>query len=142
MTSYQEIYEIFAQKITDVKLMELNDEDIEQLLCGYLLSAVAKFKRCSSDLSKRDTELRSFNVVLSDNEKEILALMMVAEWLEPQVNSTLLTSQFIGSNHEKYYAQSNQLDKLMALSRTCKTEARKLIRDYTYQSYLDELQKN
>lgn len=141
MTSYMEIYEIFSQKITDVKLMELNDDDIEQLLFGYLLSSIAKFKKCSSDLSKRDNELRTFNVELTDKEKEILALMMVAEWLEPQINSTLLTSQFIGSNHEKYYAQSNQLDKLMELSHTCETKARKLIRDYTYQSFLEEREK-
>ena len=141
MTSYQEIYERFAQKITDVKLMELSDEDIEQLLCGYLLSAVAKFKKCTSDLSNRDTGRRIFNIELTDIEKEILALMMVAEWLEPQVNSTLLTSQFISSNNTKYYAQANQLDKLMTLSHTCKNEARKLVRDYTYQSYLQEREK-
>lgn len=36
------------------------------------------------------------------------------------------------------YAQSNQLEKLMELSQLRKTEARKLIRDYTYQSFLQK----
>lgn len=138
MTSYNEIYEIFAQKITDVKLMQLDDEEVEQLLYGYLLSSIAKFKKCKSDLSKRNNKLRTFQIDLEDIEKEILALMMVAEWLEPQINTTLLTSQFFGTQKEKFYAQSNQLEKLMELSQLRKTEARKLIRDYTYQSYLQK----
>lgn len=101
MTSYNEIYEIFAQKITDVKLMQLDDEEVEQLLYGYLLSSIAKFKKCKSDLSKRNNKLRTFQIDLEDIEKEILALMMVAEWLEPQINTTLLTSQFFGTQKEK-----------------------------------------
>lgn len=137
MTSYNDVYERFAQKITDVKMMELRDQDIEQLLFGYLTSAISKFKKCKTDLSKRDNELRSFMVDLEDNEIEILALMMVKEWLEPQINSTLLTNQFIGSSHEKYYSQGNHINELRALSHKTETDARKLIREYTYQSWLE-----
>ena len=33
MTSYGEIYERFAQKITDYKLLELSDNDVREIDC-------------------------------------------------------------------------------------------------------------
>lgn len=101
MTSYDVIYERFAQKITDYKLLELSDEDVETMLLSWLMSAIAKFRRCEHNLSQRDDELKKFEDDLNDTEIEILSLLMVNEWLEPQVNSVLYTSQFFGGKEEK-----------------------------------------
>lgn len=136
MTSYQEIFERFSQKITDYKLLELSDNDIHDMLKQWLTSAIAKFKRCYTDLSDRDDELEEFNADLLDIEKEILAELMVGEWLAPQLNSVLYTSQFFGGKEEKFFAQANQLDKLMTLKNTNYTNCLKLMRDYGYQNFL------
>lgn len=101
MTSYQEIFERFSQKITDYKLLELSDNDIHDMLKQWMASAISKFRRCHTDLSDRDDELEEFNTDLLDIEKEILAELMVGEWLEPQLNSVLYTSQFFGGKEEK-----------------------------------------
>ena len=58
---------------------------------------------------------------------------MVSEWLEPQLNSELYTSQFFGGKEEKFYAQANQLEKLIALKHRTDIAAKKLMRDYGYQ---------
>ena len=65
---------------------------------------------------------------------------MVCEWLEPQINSVTLTHQMFGGKEEKFYAQANQLAELKALRDDSRTEARKLMRDFTYanSSYFDE----
>lgn len=133
MTSYDEIYERFAGKITDFKMMELNDSDIRELLSGYLKSSIAKFKICENDLSDYDDELETFNIDLLDIEKEILAIMMVVEWLEPQVNSVLYTSQFFGNKEQKFFSPANQIQSLMSLKRSNEIKAQKLIRNYLYQ---------
>lgn len=131
-TPYSRIYERALAKITDYDLAFLPEDDFRSMLKGWLTSSVSKFRKCKSDLSNRDDELEIFNVDLADEEIEILALLVVSEWLEPQVNSVLLTHQMFGGKEEKYYAQANQLAELKALRDNTRTEARKLMRDYTY----------
>ena len=136
MTSYEKIYDRFLQKITDYKMLDLSDTEIRQECVKWLSSAIAKFRRCKNDLSQRDNELETFTIDLLDIEIEILATLMVSEWLSPQLNSVLYTSQFFGGKEEKFFAQANQLDKLMTLKGNNDVEAKKLMRDYGYQNKL------
>ena len=131
-TSYEEIYNLAANKITDPEIALLLQEDIEELFHGYLISAIPKFRKCKNDLSNRDDELRQFNVDLLDVEKEILAILVVREWLQPQLYSALLTKQVFSDKEQKYYSQSSHISELRALDETLKIEAQKLSRDYTY----------
>ena len=131
-TSYEEIYNLAANKITDPEIALLLPEDIEELFHGYLISAIHKFRKCKNDLSNRDDELRQFNVDLLDVEKEILAILVVREWLQLQLYSALLTKQVFSDKEQKYYSQSSHLSELRALDETLKIDAQKLSRDYTY----------
>lgn len=131
-TSYEEIYNLAANKITDPEIALLLPEDIEELFHGYLISAIPNFRKCKNDLSNRDDELRQFNVDLLDVEKEILAILVVREWLQPQLYSSLLTKQVFSDKEQKYYSQSSHLSELRALDETLKIDAQKLSRDYTY----------
>lgn len=131
-TSYEEIYNLASNKITDPEIALLSQEDIEELFHGYLISAIPKFRKCKNDLSNRDDELRQFNVDLLDVEKEILAILVAREWLQPQLYSALLTKQVFSDKEQKYYSQSSHISELRALDETLKTEAQKLSRDYTY----------
>ena len=131
-TSYEEIYNLASNKITDPEIALLLPEDIEELFHGYLISAIPKFRKCKNDLSNRDDELRQFNVDLLDVEKEILAILVVREWLQPQLYSALLTKQVFSDKEQKYYSQSSHISELRALDETLKIEAQKLSRDYTY----------
>ena len=133
-TSYEEIYNLAANKITDPEIALLSQEDIEELFHGYLISAITKFRKCKNDLSNRDDELRQFNVDLLDVEKEILAILVAREWLQPQLYSALLTKQVFSDKEQKYYSQSSHILELRALDETLKIEAQKLSRDYTYGS--------
>lgn len=135
MTSYESIYEVFLSKIEDYNLLELSDEDFKKQLFSYLRSSIAKFNKCTSDLSKRDDVMEEFEEDLSDIEIEILALSMIEEWIRPQVNSTLLTQQIIGGSEEKFYAQSNHLDKIMNLKEQIRIEKQKAYRDYQTEQF-------
>ena len=131
-TTYDAIYNIAASKITDPEIALLSSDDLEEMFHDYLISAISQFRKCKNDLSNRDDELRQFNVDLLDVEKEILAILVAREWLQPQLYSALLTKQVFSDKEQKHYSQASHISELRALDETLKIEAQKLSRDYTY----------
>ena len=131
-TTYDKVYNRALAKIQDCDLVALQDRDLEEMLHDWLMAAIAKFRQCKNDLSDRDEELRQFNVDLEDEEVEILAIMVVREWLAPQVHSALLTKQIFGGKEENYFSQSAHLKQLMDADTSLRVEAQKLSRDYSY----------
>lgn len=77
-TPYQTVYDRALQKYTDYDLVTLPDVELTEMLHGWLLSAIAKFRQCKNDLKDRDDELAQFNSDLEDEEIEILAIMIEA----------------------------------------------------------------
>ena len=131
-TTYDAIYNIAASKITDPEIALLSSDDLEEMFHDYLISAISQFRKCKSDLSDRDDEIRQFNADLLDVEKEILAILVVRQWLQPQLYSALLTKQVFSDKEQKYYSQAQHISELRALDETLKLEAQKLARDYSY----------
>lgn len=138
MTSYEAIYKWALRKINDPSLAQWSDEDLENELYGWMLSAIAKFRKCKNDLSDRNEELKEFKSDLLPIEQEILANLMAREWLAPQLNSVAVTAQVFGGKEEKYYSQSAHLTALEARDEKLQLEAQKLHRDYTYEDENNE----
>lgn len=133
-TTYEEIYDLASRKLTDVELPLLPEEELEDMFHGYLISSISQFRKCKNDLSDRDEDEKQFNVDLLDVEKEILAVLIARQWLQPQINSALLTKQVFSDKESKFYSQKEMLSGLMSLDEKLKIEAQKLSRDYTYSS--------
>ena len=131
-TPYDVIYKWALRKIEDPSLAKWPNEVLDNELHGWMLSAIAKFRQCKNDLSKRDDELRCFDSDLLLIEQEILAVLMAREWLAPQLNSVNLTRQVFGGKEEKFYSQSAHGDFLDERDEKLKLEAQQLHRDYTY----------
>lgn len=132
MTSYETIYDTALSKITDPQLAMLPEEDIESMLYGWMRSAIAKHRKCKSDLSDRDDELKQFNIDLTDLEIEILGILMAREWVSSQLLSVTNTLQVFSGKETNYYSQSAHLKELQALDEKLRLEAQQLSRDYTY----------
>lgn len=131
-TPYETIYNRCLSKLEDPTLAMLPEEDIENMLHGWMLSATAKHRKCEHDLSDRDEELRQFNSDLSDLEIEIISLLMCREWVSQQINSVTLTLQVFSGKETNYFSQSAHLKELIALDDKWRLEAQQLSRDYTY----------
>ena len=140
MTPYSKIYDRFLSSITDYDLAYLPNDDMENMVHGWLLRAIADFYNCKVDLDDRDDEIRCFNVDLSNWEIDVLAKFMVAAWLNDQIASVNLTLQMFGGKEEKYYSQAQHLSSLVALRDNIRTEARKMSRDRSYvkNSYFED----
>lgn len=132
MTQYSTLYEKCLSKMEDPTLAMLPEEDLENMLHGYLMSAIAKHRKCEHDLSDRDEELKQFNCDLSDLEIEILGILMLREWISVQLHSVTNTLQVFGGKEEKFYAQSSHIKELREMDDRLRLEAQQLSRDYTY----------
>lgn len=131
-TPYETIYTRCLAKLEDPTLAMLPEEDLEDMLHGWMLSAIAKHRKCEHDLSDRDEELKQFNSDLSDLELEIISLLMCREWVSQQINSVTLTLQVFSGKETNYFSQSAHLKELIALDDKWRLEAQQLSRDYTY----------
>ena len=138
-TSYETVYDRFVQKITDFNIAELDDYSLDNMLDGWLKSAIVRTRKCEHNLSLRDDELQEFAEDLSDLEIELLALGMVDAWVTPMLNSTELTLQFLGGKEEKFYSQSQQMAELRNIKKENSLEMNRLHNYYTYtnNSYFD-----
>ena len=151
IVSYEKIYSQFLSKITDYNLITSNEQDVYEMLRDFLHAATAKpyvAKLFSSFvLDDEIIELsQTLKHVINEADEDIsfvvdvISLGMVAEWLEPQVNSVLNTLQMFSGKEEKFYSQSNHLSELKDLLRQTELKQRKLIRDrgYISNNYLTE----
>ena len=111
MTTYTTIYERFLNKIEDTQLALMSDDDREEMLYQWLMTALGYIEmddlKMDADLSDRDEENKCFNEDLSNAEIEGIALFMVVAWYEGTVNSLEHTLLFMGSKDEKWTSQKD-----------------------------------
>lgn len=148
-TLYSDIYEIFLRKITDFELANQLTQATptagENRMKGWLLSSIIKFPRCKTDLSDKDDTTATFNNTLSYYEKELLAKLMIGEWIEPQINHLLMVRQLLGDTDFKLTSQANHLMALLKLKDSVISDVDYWKVQYTYDtsdptaSYTDTL---
>ena len=129
-TPYEKVYGRFLNRTTDFNLAELDDYTLNEMLKGWLGSAIVRV-RTSGNLS-RDDENEVFENDLSDIDVELLAMGMTLAWLDQTLNSTELTLMMLGGKEEKFYSQSQQISELRALRADTLREMQQL---YTYNTY-------
>lgn len=149
MTSeFDNIYSRFYLRITDYNLAGLSENIASEMMNGWMHATLSKpyvrrlFNQLviDDDVEEIEYELK---FPTSDGEdqdfiEQVIAMGMVIEWLQPQVNSVLNTAQMFSNSEQKFYSQANHLEVLQELLKKNQNDQRKLIRDrgYIYNSYL------
>lgn len=134
MTQYSTLYNRALAHITDPTLAMLPDEDLENLLYGWMMSAIAKHRKCTNDLSDRNEELKQFNSDLTDLEMEILSILIAREWVSSALLSVTTVLQTFSGKETSFFSQAAHLKELQALDEKLRLEAQQLSRDYTYEN--------
>jgi len=130
-TSYDVPANGFLRKISDYLLMNMESAEVIELVDGYILGALPYFKQCSK-LSVRDDVARTFDDDLTNEEVEILANLMVLEWLKPIVyNVDELRNKFSTKDY-KIFSPADLIGKLTNLQSYTRKENSRLIVSYTY----------
>ena len=144
MTTYTTIYERFLNKIEDTQLALMSDDDREEMLYRWLMTALGYIEmddlKMDADLSDRDDENKCFNEDLSNAEIEGIALFMVVAWYEGTVNSLEHTLLFMGSKDEKWTSQKDHWKTSIEIQDSYRKRARKYFRNHSsrHNSYIDD----
>ena len=145
---YEDIYSRFRLKITDFKMLSM-DEDLLELMCQeWLMESVSnpRFRKMFSSFTADNVKkIISFELLYPADDTSdsyfitsLLSLTMAIQWLQPQVDSILNTAPMIGGKEEKKLLDNHKysIQRLESM----KTEQKKMIRDYgyMYNSYLSK----
>jgi hypothetical protein len=122
-TLFSEIYDCFFGKITEDMYLELTHQDTFRDCQSILLNAIPFFEFPRFALYEYTVaevndgvDNSYYNMKLSQEEINILALLMKQEWLNRQINSIeLIRQKYYGSDF-KMTSQANHLAKLNELA--------------------------
>jgi hypothetical protein len=123
-TPFTQVYNRFLGKITDDMYMELTPEDTVRDLRNLLIDAIPGFEFPRIDLTAYSIDLTSENVLedtssfdaqLSSEEENILAILMMINWVQRQVTSIENTRMKFSGSDFKFTSQANHLSKLLNL---------------------------
>ena len=133
ITEYYDVYVRFLSKVEDEYLASLEDEEIHKNLYPLMLSAINSFARIAEhNLRKRDERARVFYETLSDDEIEVLAILMKPAWLERYINSSRKIEQQYYDAGIKTYSPNENLRNLTTLDQQYLADGRKALTEYTY----------
>lgn len=140
-TLFDDIYNVFLMKISDYSFLNSTEVELEEDFLKYLRSACVNFRQSEVDLFQVfNLDLMQFDVDLSQYEIEILATLMIIEYLTPHIVSSENLRQMIGNREFKFHSQANLLSELQKLRKMFRLEATQLISEYTYARGLERLE--
>lgn len=113
-TSFETIINKFFGKITDDLYLELTLEDTIRDAKQFLLDAIPYFEFPRFNLYNYNADLEQYNTELTDEEINILAILMKKAWLDKQINSIEVTRMKYSGGDFKLTSQANQLSKLLS----------------------------
>lgn len=115
MTSFNTIIDRFLSKVTDDMYLELTEEDTIRDAKQYLLDAIPQFEFPRFALYDYNAETGVYNVDLTQEEINILAILMKMNWLDRQIASVENTRMKYSGSDFKFTSQANHLAKLLSL---------------------------
>jgi hypothetical protein len=118
-------------------LSSLTDDDLTDICEVYLKKAIPKFNLCEQDLSDRNDTTKTFNLVLTDAEIEILALYMVEKWVDNFVLTDSLLRQNFSTREFSLFSSANQIDKLLLLKDKVQADINDLLNSYYFDSAIE-----
>ncbi|MER2007483.1 MAG: hypothetical protein ABS939_08515 [Psychrobacillus sp.] len=135
MTALAEVYDSFLSAISDYSFLseDITEEEINEELFDYFKKARTKFYRCKNSLKlDKSEDGEVFTVELHPMEIEVLSTLMLAEYVKHKMIATETLSQSLSDKDFKIYSQASQLREIRLLYSRLKSDASKLITEYTY----------
>ena len=133
-TSLSEVYDLFMATITDYRLIALfntSEPDFEDYLQPFLDYAIVDFYVCDQDLNYDETS-KLFPVVLSRDNKIILATLMMKYWLQKTVNDVTQFNLHITDRDFKVASEAQNFREKVTALNVVKEQCSQMLNDYSY----------
>lgn len=131
-THISEVFDLFMMTITDYRLLALFDAsepDFENYLQAWLEFAIVDFSVCDQSLNFDDTT-KEFPVVLSRENKVVLATLMMKYWLQKAVNDITQMNLHVQDRDFKVASEAQNLREKVAALNVAKEQCSQLLTDY------------
>ena len=138
-TPFTEVYNRFLGYITDDMYMELTPEDTLRDLTNLLINAIPGFEFPRKNLMEYTIDTTTPNVLestssfaeeLTSEEINILAILMMINWVQRQVTSIENTRMKYSGSDFKFTSQANHLAKLLSLLKETQRQSHHMQRLY------------
>lgn len=130
-TTFEEMYDFFLSGITDDMFLELTEEDTKQMLEEILLAALPHFEFPRwGGCFNIDLQNKTFNAVLTFEEKMIIRQYMISEWIGFQLATVDLIKQKYSGSDFKFTSQASHMKQLTTLKKNYETKGFHLQRLY------------
>lgn len=133
-TTFETIIDRFLGKITDDLYLEMTPEETIRDAKQFLLDAIPYFEFPRFALYDYDADLEQYNIELTAEEINILAILMKMVWLDRQINSVEVTRMKYSGSDFKFTSQANHLSKLL-------TSKNEIVRESTHAQRLYKRRK-
>ena len=135
-------YDTFAgallDKITEYDLMQLEADNSESIVDGYMKRAISKFYRvCKYDLTKYDDELREIDVDIPEIELyeivDIVSEGMLEQWMKPYVFRQENLELLLNTKDFSQNSPSELLNRVNSVYKDVRLNYTNMIREYSYE---------
>lgn len=130
-TLFSDVYGLFLNKISDIKLATLDDEVLEETMKRYLLSSCSRFKKvCKQSLAYDDdyfVEELDYQVI------DILSECMIVEWLKPRMMYHENLENVLNTKDFSQFSPANLLKEIRELYNFYNRQVRSMINDYSFE---------
>lgn len=134
-TTYEEVYERYRARVRNYDFLDYNSAVRDVYQHDLLMLSISDFEDiCVQDLNDRDDEILTFNIDLTNREKDILALGMVLHFVEPYVYNTDALQNAMSTKDFSLYSPANLLEKMTELMTTTEARLRRGINLYSFRN--------
>lgn len=132
-TSFEEIYDRALARFRDYTWLKYSDEDKEFLLRNYLYLAQTDFApMCLEDLENYDEDAHRYDIVLSNEVINILAVGVSYYWLDAKIMNSENLRNYMSTKDYQYFSPANLLREMTALKEQAWKEYQRRMTMYGY----------
>lgn len=144
-TPFSDVYFLFLSKITDDELANMTEDTLEQNMEKWLLSGISRFSSIGNRarIQNFDRVIQQFNEPIPYSEQEILALMMLIEYLKTNTISGEALKDGLSSKDYSTYSPAKKIEAHIKLKDSIEHDISAMISRLSYSlENLKEVRKN
>lgn len=126
-TSYDEVYTIFLNKITDFDLPAMTNAELWDYCTDIFKSALTKLYSTNIKYENIDDRYEEFIDDLTNVEIEILANQMTVEWIDRKLKTAQLLNMYVGTKDDNMNSQANHIKQLISLKNDVRADISSLM---------------
>lgn len=142
MTEFTLIYDKFLSKLTDFSLARLDKDVLESDLQERLITALSDFAQLPEEKTEVDLIKKTFTNGLSVEEQNIIATLMVINYLDKYILSEDNMRILLNSKDYKQYSQAALLKELKATKSEYQSDVDAKLNSYSFRQKFRKKKKD